>query len=919
MQETLKKKNQNKNIPFHTWSSKKVLDFFHSRPEGISSQEADARLKRYGENVLQKKKNSNVFFLFLKQFHNILIYILLLASSISFFVGHILDAWIILIVIFFNACLGFILEYKAQKSIEALKNIMAPNAKILRDNTLKQIASQYLVPGDIVFLEEGSMVPADGRILFTKDVRVVESSLTGESTPQQKSSKILSENISLGDRENMVWMGTFITSGEARMMVTATGDYTQLGQVAQKMENIKEVPTHFKERIRLLTWQMGIIAFFGTIATFLAALFLAKMDIFDVFLATVATLVSSIPEGLPVILTIVLAVSASRMAKRKAIVRSLPSIETLAVVNTILTDKTGTLTDNAMNIMKIYILGEKEFEVSGQGWNFDGRFSQEGEAVAPLENRSLRKLLHIAGQCTIAKVYPIERKEKDSIVKDFEVIGDPTEAALVVLARRAGLSQEILDSSEVKIDDMPFRSQEQLRATLILKKDEESHYIYVIGAPEKVIAQCLFVLHNGQVKSFQDDHQKEILSQVNNWSEGAMRVLALAYREKLHSSKNIQTQDIGRLVFVGLVGMMDSPREGVSESVSQAKRAGIRVIMATGDHKETAFAIAKKIGIATEQDTVYSQEELEKMTEKEFLLAIRNTNVFARLTPDMKYRITTRLQKEKRIVAVTGDGVNDALALRKADVGIAMGKNGSDVAKEAGDIILADDNFTTIVNAIEEGRIVFHNVQRSSSFLVTTNFAEHATIISALSFGMPLPLLPTQILWLNLVTSGLPDAAIAVEPSHGRALHQPPMKANSQILSREIAPFLALMTFVMAILSLGTFTWFLEQGIDKARSAGFTVLCATQLFNAFTMRSLHQSVFSIGFFRNHFLVITVALSFILLCASIYFPPFQKIFQLTALPLSEFLLLIALSSLVFFVGDIYKRIRYNKQHKNLSQA
>ncbi len=918
MQEINKKKNQKKNIPFHGWSSKKVLEFFHSRAEGISSQEADIRLKRYGENVLQKKKSINIFFLFLKQFHNVLIYILFLASSISFFVGHALDAWIILVVIFFNASLGFILEYKAEKSIEALKKIMAPNAKILRDNVVKQIASQYLVPGDIVFLEEGSMVPADGRVLFTKDVRVVESSLTGESSPQQKTSEILSENISLADRENMLWMGTFIASGEARMIVTATGSYTQLGQIAQKMESIEEVPTHFKERIRLLTWQMGIIAFFGTITTFLAALFLAKMDIFDVFLATIATLVSSIPEGLPVILTIVLAVSASRMAKRKAIVRSLPSIETLAVVDTILTDKTGTLTDNTMNIMKMYAFGNEEITISGQGWNFDARFSQGENAVAPLENRTLRKLIHIAGQCNVAKVYPIERKKEDSTVKDFEVIGDPTEASLVVLARRAGLTQEILEASEVRLDDMPFRSQEQLRATLIYKKDEESHQIYVIGAPEKVIAKCSFVFHNGHIKSFQESHQKEILQRVYGWSSDTMRVLALAYREQLHPSKNIQIQDIEKLVFVGLVGMLDSPREGVSESISQAKRAGIRVIMATGDHKETAFAIAKKIGIASEQDKAYSQEELEKMTEKEFSLAVRNANVFARLTPDMKYRITTILQKEKRIVAVTGDGVNDALALRKADVGVAMGKNGSDVAKEAGAIILADDNFTTIVNAIEEGRIVFHNVQRASSFLVTTNFAEHTTIISALSLGMPLPLLPTQILWLNLVTSGLPDAAIAVEPSHGRALHQPPMKAHAQILSREIAPFLALMTVTMAILSLGTFTWFLEQGIDKARSAGFTVLCATQLFNAFTMRSLHQSVFSIGFFRNRFLVITVALSFVLLCASIYFPPFQKVFKLTELPLSEFLLLIALSSIVFFVGDVYKRMRY-KQHKNLSQT
>ncbi|QQS61105.1 MAG: HAD-IC family P-type ATPase [Candidatus Moraniibacteriota bacterium] len=911
-----KQKERNTRIPFYTWPSKKVVDFFHSRPEGLSQEEAKARFDRYGENFIADKKKVHPWIIFFRQFRSVLIYVLLFAAAISFVVNHFLDVWIILGIVVFNAFLGFFLEYRAERSIEALKDMMAQNAKTLRNNKLSQIDSRLLVPGDIVFLEEGDRIPADGRILFADDVRVVESSLTGEAFPQSKSVKNLTADLPLGDQKNMLWSGTYMVSGEARMIVTATGFFTQLGEIAQKMEKIETTPTHFKERISILSKQLGFVAVLGTILTFLAGYYLAELEFSETFLAAVAILVSGIPEGLPAVLTIVLSVSASRMAKKKAIVRSLPAVETLAIVDTILTDKTGTLTDNTMNIVKAYLPGQEDISIEGKGWESCARFLQSGIPVAPLEDLAFRQLAHIAGRCSSAKVYPVEFSSGnpgDCSLENFEIVGDPTEAALVVFSRRAGISPDILDATEFKVDDLPFRSDRQFRSTLVHKKNDEAQILYVVGAPEKVLSRCDFIFQDGRVQKLLAGHQEEILSQVENWSKKTLRVIALAYRERMENKKSIYEDDVEMLVFAGLVGMMDTPREGVSEAVFQAKSAGIRVIMTTGDHKETAMAIAQKVGIATKNERAYTQGELEMLSEEEFLQVVRKVNVFARLTPDMKYRITQTLQADKKVVAVTGDGVNDALALRKADIGISMGKNGSDVAREAGAIILADDNFSTIVSAIEEGRIVFNNIRRSSSFLLTTSFAEYGTIIAALSLGTHLPFLPTQILWLNLVTDGFSVIPLAMEPSHGNAMKHPPFAKKERILSRQTLPFLLFITTVMIILSLGTFLWFFDKkGLDSARAAGFAVLAMTQIFNAFNMRSFYSSSISLGFFKNRLLIWATLASFSLLVLSLYFPPMQKIFGFSSLNISEFIVLFFLSSLILVAGDMYKRILYTKR-------
>ena len=907
------KKEEKKQIPFYTWPSQKVLTFFNTRSEGLSSQEAQEKLQRFGKNDLESSRDFHPVFLFLKQFNSILVYILLVAATISFFVEHYVDVWIILGVVILNAIIGFILEYRAEKSVEALKNMVAPTAKVLRDNRITQIESRDIVPGDIVFLQEGDRIPADGRLLFADDVRTVEGALTGESVPQGKNTENVDENAPLGDRTCMLFMGTYIVAGEARMVVTATGSHTELGLVAKKMEAIEATPSHFKERVRILTFKMGIMAGAGTILTFLAGYFLAGLDFVNIFLVTTATLVSGIPEGLPAILTIILAISALRMARKNAIVRTLPAIETLSIVDTVLTDKTGTLTENTMNIVKLGTCLKDDVEVRGKGWDFSGQFTYRGKVITPLERQDIQKMIHIAGVCTGAKVYPKKESEnKSSGELQYEVIGDPTEAALVVLARRAGIEEEALRASEEIVDDLPFRSQRQFRATLVNHKEEKTQYLYAVGAPEKILAHSQYMLCEGKVVKMTDEQQEQILAKVRKWSSQMLRVLALCYRENIQEKTDAREEDIEKMVFVGLVGMMDTPRDGVRDAVLQAQRAGIRVVMTTGDHKETALAIAQEVSIVSSGEKAHTQEELEKMSESEFRKTIETVNVFARLTPDMKYRITEVLQEGGRTVAVTGDGVNDALALKKADIGIAMGITGSDVAKSAGSIILADDNFATIVKAIEEGRIVFNNIQRAGSFLITTNFAEYLTIIGALALGMPLPLLPTQILWVNLVTDSLPSTALAAEASHGRALKSKPMSRNKQILSKDILVYLSVIAFVMASISLAVFFWFYEENINKAYAATFVVLSVTQLFNAFNMRSLHRSVFSIGFFKNRYVIWAFIASMILLCLPLYFPPLRNIFSFEVLSFVEFFVLSLIASVVLVVGEVYKYFRYGRK-------
>jgi P-type Ca2+ transporter type 2C len=895
---------------YHTKKIEEVFDYFSSKKEGVSREEAEKRLKEYGNNTIGEERSRHPFFIFLKQFNNGLIFVLISAAFIAGFFEKWVDVYVIATIVVINAIIGFVQEYRAEKAINALKEMIVPMAKVYREGKLLKIFAEKIVPGDVVLLEEGDRVPADVRLFDIREMRMNESSLTGESMPIRKNEKILQENIELGDKKNMAWMGTFVSKGRGKGVVVATGSSTVFGGIAEDIGKIKKDKGHFEEKISILTKRMAFFAFLGAFLIFFIPVFKngaslknGFVDFEEPLLGSIAALISGIPEGLPAILAVVLAVGATRMAKRNAIIRHLPVTETLGVVDHIISDKTGTITQNTMTVREIFLFNKEKFTVSGEGWVPEGNFYKKKEIILPQEDKDLDKLLHIAEICNQAEITSSDDNKK------YEIIGDPTEGAMLVLAEKAGLRKEVVESSEQKIDDMPFSSKLKLRASLI--SIEKKREIYVMGAPENIISRATKIREDGEVKEFNEEKKKKVIAEVEKMTEKAMRIIGLGYKQVGNDLNMISEEMLEELVFSGVVGMIDPPRPQVKGAVEKANLAGIRVIMATGDHKKTAIAIAKEVGILKENKNDYSvafeQSELVEMSDEEFQNAVKNVNVFARLTPRMKLKIAITLQEQGAVIAMTGDGVNDAPAVKQADVGIAMGVMGTDVTKEVGDIILADDNFASIVSAIEEGRVVFENTRKSSSFLITTNFGEIGTIIIFLLFGFPLPFLPTQILWLNLVTDGLPALSLSVEPKHEDVLKKPPRDKKETILTKEIVPFFVIMATIMLSLSILVFNMFYDdgEGLNKARTAVFTVLAFTQLYNAINMRSITRSIFQIGFLSNKHLLMALFIGTILQIAVIITPKVRDIFHFVPLSFSEILFIIVISSSVLWAGEGYK--------------
>ncbi len=905
---------------------KKEKDTFHARtPEhtladlgvttsGLSNEEALARTAIHGPNELSGKDKNNPLLDFVRQFKSVLVYILLTAAGISYIFDHKVDTYVILFIVVANALIGFVQEYRAQQSIAALKKSLVQKATVLRSGEMVEVEARELVPGDVIIVEAGMFVPADARIIECTNLDAVESSLTGESLPVHKQSDPVAKDSALADQRSMLWMGTMISKGVGRAVVVATGNNTTLGAVAEMLEEVETTESHFQQRARTLAIQMGSIAIATTTVIFFVGFFVRDIPFDEIFFFAIAALVSGIPEGLPAILSIVLAVGAYRISRHNALVRTLPSAETLGVTTTIVTDKTGTLTQNVMMVEQVVCEGAgRIIKVSGVGWESSGEFLVDGVPLAPLESRSLSKLLHIAGKGTSAHV---SRKEQTG---EFVVAGDPTEAALSVLAHKAGLVDPILFAHERVLREIPFSSETKRRATLVELREQGEGYdnfhdLYVVGAPESVIAASTEHLTEGGTHRLSHEVREHYLKQVEHLSHQALRVIALAYRTLPKGVSEISDGDVGDLVLVGLVGMKDPVRPEVPDAVARAHGAGIRVIMATGDHKATAFAIAKEVGIISDhnallRDSVVDGVELETLSDVEFLHAVKKVSVFARLEPKTKLRIARALQGDGEIVAMTGDGVNDALALKQADIGIAMGKVGTDVARQSSDIVLTDDNFASIIDAVAEGRTVFTNTRQTATFLVSTSFAEHATILGTMFMGLPLPLLPTQILWLNLVTDGAAGAPLSLEPGHPDILKERPRKRNENILSLDVVPFLIVVVGVMAAGTLYVFTQFLSEGIDKARTGAFAVMAFTQFFNMFNVRSLRESVFRIGLFSNRVVVYALGFSLVATGCVLYLPFFQRVFHFVSLSFVEMAMIIGLSSFVLWLGEVYKFVRY----------
>lgn len=837
---------------------------------------------------------------------SLLVFILLSAAVISWVTGHQVDTYVIFAVIILNAIIGFVQEMRAERAVASLRNLLVIKAKVLRNGEAETITARELVPGDIVILEEGDSIPADGRLIEARNLRTIEAPLTGESVPINKRKDRLPEDTPVADRHNMVFKGTFIAGGYAKVLVTGIGTNTAFGEIAQSLVDIKSQRTNFQKKTDKLARQMAVIAILSAGLLFTASWYFSDQSLRETFLVALAALVSAIPEGLPAVLSIVLAIGAHRMSDRNAIVREFTATETLGAVTTIITDKTGTLTQNTLTVRKVGLTGQPEWEVTGEGWIPAGNFTKDGVVIEPQHHESLMQMLNICAYSNNASI-------RHDIEKDrYHLVGDPTEGALLVLARKAGINP-VKDSSVEKLDDLPFSSTLKMRATLV--ETDSRRRLLVVGAPEKVLAHCSHIMDIDGVRDISDEDIREIRQRIESWSGEAMRVIATAWRNESGGADEIDEKHIEGLTFAGITGMVDPPRPGVPESVDACHGAGIRVIMATGDHINTAIAVARETRILSEHDQgshlALTEKQLLELDEAEFEAVISRTNVFARLTPNMKLRIATVLQERGELVAMTGDGVNDAPALKKADVGIAMGIMGTDVARGSAKVVLADDNFATIVNAIEQGRIVFNNVRHTSFFLITTNFAEITALVTAVLLGLPVPLTATQILWLNLVTDGACTTTMATEDGHGGELQQKPVNPKEGILNKDVLPFLLINALLMTALTIISFKYFLPVSLEKARSAAFIVMAFSQLYNVFNMRDLQSSAFAIGLFTNKWINLGLAVSVVLQVLIIELPLFERLFRFDPISFTEFVILAGAASSVLWVGELYKYLRYRR--------
>jgi Ca2+-transporting ATPase len=893
----------------HHFQIDDLLVRLQTSEDGLTSQVATERLAAIGSNTLPESKSLKTLALFFSQFKNAMMLLMFLAAGLSLIFGHALDAVIISAIIFVNAILGFVQEYRAEKAVKALKDMLVSRVIVKRNGEPIEVAQDKLVPGDIVLVSEGTKIPADGRILSSRDLEVIESALTGESLPTGKRAGELPEDTALGDRKNMVWMGTIVAHGSAEILITATGKRTVFGKIADSLEDISADSEHFQIKMTTLTRRMGGIAVFTAILTFLIGYFIRDFEFSKIIIYTVATLVSALPEGLPIILVIVLAVGAQRMAQKNAIVRKLAATETLGVVSVILTDKTGTLTQNIMSAKSIVFPEDDPIDIEDNSQNSaEHSFIQKEEPLLLHEHPQLKKCVTLAHFCNEVKV-------PKSTTHDYNtVLGDSTEKAVYLLAHNAGFDQLPDQDKPVKLDDLSFQQDFRLRASLL--QYGETQELALMGGVEFILEHCSEQLdHTATPKPLAELGKKAILAQATSLSAQGMRVVALSFTplaNKLEQiDRNTVTENSGSSIFVGLIGLHDPPRPTVAQAIADAKAAGIRVIMATGDHPTTAVAIAQEIGLVDaaleiSQVSVLTDSDLDQLSDEKLSEKLSETSVFARLSPQSKLRIATLLQEQGNIIAMTGDGVNDAPALRKADVGIAMGIAGTDVAREASKIVLADDNFASIVAAIQEGRTQFDNLRRTSYFLVITNVAQTSSLLIAIAAGMPLPLIPIQILWLNIITGGFTDVALSVEPGHDQNMKQPPRNPEENILSTKYITLMGALVGAIMALSITTFFYYIPQGIDEARTAMFIVLASTQLFNMLNLRSFHHSIFSLGIFSNKTAIFVFALSLGLLIAALHLPLLRDALHLHPPSILEQVSLFVMASFVFVFAELAKK-------------
>ncbi len=867
----------------HQKEISEVFRILGSSEKGLSSSRAEQKLHDSGLNELKVEEGIHPLKIIQSQFSSSLVWILMVALIISFLLKEYVDSFIIAVIIVANALLGFIQEYRAEKAIEALKKMASPKANVIRDGKEVKIESCHIVPGDVIILETGDKVPADARLFEIHNMETQEAHLTGESQPVTKTLKLMAEKTSLADRKNMIYSSIIISNGRGKAVVTATGMNTEVGKIASLIKESQEELTPLQKKLRLLGKRLTVAVVIVAFIVFLSGLISGKSASM-MFLTAIALAVAAIPEGLPAVITISLAIGVRQMARKNALIRKLPSVETLGCVSVICSDKTGTLTHNEMTVTKAWA-NNTVYDITGSGYSSEGEIWKEKNGKEKkrekVDSHELQQLLSIGLGCNDAKFSTVKGKR--------EVIGDPTEAALIVSAEKTGLTAKRFNDSYKRIEEIPFTSERKMMTTI--HQAGKKRISYTKGAPDVILEQCDRILINGKVQRLGRAEKKEILKKDEEFASAALRVLGFSYNE----DKKGEEAEKG-MIFVGLQAMIDPPREEVKDSILRCQRAGIRVIMVTGDQIATAQAIAQELNI--KGDAVTGQE-LEKI--KDLKKNIKSIAVFARLNPEHKLMIVKALKESGFVVAMTGDGINDAPALKKADIGISMGITGTDVAKEASDMILTDDNFTSIVNAVEEGRGIFDNIRKFVNYLLSSNLGEISVILFASLFGFPLPLTAIQILWVNLVTDGLPATALALDPYSPGIMERKPRAARESILSSELRGDIIIFGILIGAMSLVLFWLYQKSGLMKAQTIVFTSLVLFELVRLQTIRSDYQ----LKIFSNKWLVGAVILS-VLLHLLVIYTPFNILFKTTHLEPLDWGVLVVASALLFI---IYKSIKW----------
>lgn len=873
---------------------------------GLASTEVESRLAKYGHNELKEEEKKGLMSKIIAQFSDFLILILIAAALISIFVGEVKDAVVILAIVVVNAALGIYQEGKAEKSLEALKKMASPNAKVVRNGKSEIVPSSSLVPGDIVVIETGDIIPADLRLIESSNLKIEEASLTGESVPVEKNSKlVLDSEVSLGDRANMAYMSTIVNYGRGKAVVVGTGHDTEIGKIATLIQTFEDELTPLQKKLNQLGKLLGTVTIAVVVLVFVIGM-LQGRGALEMFMTAISLAVAAIPEGLAAIVTIVLSLGMNKMVERHAIVKKLLAVETLGSTSVICSDKTGTLTQNEMTVTKVYT-DDAILDITGGGYEPVGDFVLNGENISVDKIKNLNTLLSAAILANDAQI--------EQTSDGYRVLGDPTEGALVTLAGKAGITRKEINDKFPRIEELPFDSDRKMMTTFHSNFIPGKIVSFTKGAPDIIISRCTHVLMNNEVVTFTDDMKKKALTANSNLAKDALRVLAYSFKEYDKLPEKI-TSDINEnnLIFIGLSGMIDPPRPEVKEAIKLCKQAGINTVMITGDYKETAFAIAKDLGMAEREDQAMMGAELNKLSDAELREVVKDTKVYARVSPEHKVRIVTALKENGDITAMTGDGVNDALALKKADIGISMGITGTDVAKNTAEMILTDDNFASIVAAVEEGRIIFANIKKFVFFLLSCNIGEVILVFASIILGWEVPLLPIQLLWLNLVTDSFPALALGVEKGEPDIMDQKPRDPNEPIIDRGMMISIIFQSIAVAGGSLLAYYWGMQRypdSIEHARTITFATLITAELLRAYSSRSQKFTLLKIGIFSNMAMVLATTFAFILLLVVLYVPFLQEIFYTFPLGLLDWEIVLSFAFIPLLVGEIVKAVKNKK--------